>query len=71
MVGIYDSYNTAIDPATNEAWLTAHLPETMRKRNSYAIVKSNGDTQAGFSGKGVILIHRVINGMYSKEFEIF
>ena len=53
LVGIYDSYNTAIDPATNEAWLTAHLPETMR--NSCAIVKSNGNTQAGFSGKGVYL----------------
>lgn len=51
LVGTYDSYNTAIVPATNEAWLTAHLPETMR--NNCAIVKSNGDTQVGFHGEGV------------------
>ena len=53
LVGTYDSYNTAIVPSTNDVWLTAHLPETMR--NNCAIVKSNGDTQTGFRGEGVYL----------------
>ena len=53
LVGAYDSYNTAIAPGVNDAWLTAQLPEIMR--NNCSIVKANGDKEEGFDGNGVYL----------------
>ncbi|MGF1871100.1 glycoside hydrolase [Photobacterium indicum] len=53
LVGVYDSYNTAIAPGVNDAWLTAQLPQAMREE--CAIEKANGDQQKGFRGNGVYL----------------
>jgi hypothetical protein len=53
LVGVYDSYNTAIAPGVNDAWLTAQLPQAMREE--CAIEKANGEQQKGFRGNGVYL----------------
>ncbi|MEI8593028.1 glycoside hydrolase [Photobacterium sp. Hal280] len=50
LVATYDSYNTAIDITDNESWLTAHIPQSIRKR--CAIERSDGQHQAGFRGQG-------------------
>ena len=53
LVGTYDSYNTAIAPGVNDAWLTAQLPKSMRE--SCAIENANGEKQKGFRGNGFYL----------------
>lgn len=53
LVGVYDSYNTAIAQGVNEGWLTALLPDAMR--TDCAIEKANGDKQTGFRGNGYYL----------------
>ncbi|MCM0148770.1 glycoside hydrolase [Photobacterium galatheae] len=50
LVATYDSYNTAIQVADNESWLTAHLPESIRK--ACAIENADGSKQRGFRGQG-------------------
>ncbi len=53
LVATYDSYNTAIAPGVNDAWLTAQLPGVMH--NNCAIINSNGDKQQGFHDSGFYL----------------
>ena len=53
LVGVYDSYNTAIAQGVNDGWITALLPDEMR--NDCAIEKANGDKKTGFRGKGFYL----------------
>ncbi|UTM60331.1 glycoside hydrolase [Photobacterium sp. CCB-ST2H9] len=50
LVATYDSYNTAIHVTDNESWLTAHLPESVRK--ACAIENADGSKQRGFRGQG-------------------
>ncbi|MCX2757149.1 glycoside hydrolase [Vibrio sp. Sgm 22] len=53
MVGTYDSYNTAIPAKLNDNWLTAQLPEPMRK--SCAIELADGSLKRGFRDNGFYL----------------
>lgn len=53
MIGVYDSYNTAIEKGINDSWLTAQLPGRMRE--SCAIEKADGTLQLGFRGNGFYL----------------
>ncbi|MGF1799984.1 glycoside hydrolase [Vibrio gigantis] len=53
LVGTYDSYNTAIPAKLNDSWLTAQLPEPMRK--SCAIELADGSLKKGFRGNGYYL----------------
>jgi hypothetical protein len=61
LFGVYDSYNTAIVPASNSNWLSAHLPSSMRK--NCAIENVDGNKQKGFRGQGFYL-----NPLCHKEF---
>lgn len=53
LVGVYDSYNTAIAKGINDGWLTAQLPDAMRKQ--CAIENADGKKQKGFRGNGFYL----------------
>jgi len=53
LIGTYDSYNTAIAANTNDNWLTAQLPDSMRE--ACAIENADGQKQKGFRGNGVYL----------------
>lgn len=53
LIGVYDSYNTAIKKGINDSWLTAQLPDRMRK--NCAIEKADGSLQLGFRGNGFYL----------------
>ncbi|QUM79907.1 glycoside hydrolase [Moritella sp. 5] len=53
LIGTYDSYNTAIAKGTNDGWLTAQLPDTMRQQ--CAIEKANGYKKKGFRSNGFYL----------------
>ena len=53
LIGTYDSYNTAIKKGINDNWLTAQLPDDMRK--NCAIENANGKQQKGFRGNGFYL----------------
>lgn len=53
LIGSYDSYNTAIAPKVNDAWLTAQLPKSMREQ--CAIELENGQKKKGFRGNGFYL----------------
>lgn len=53
LVGTYDSYNTAIPAKLNDNWLTAQLPEPIRK--SCAIEMADGSMKKGFRGNGYYL----------------
>ncbi|HGF7230426.1 glycoside hydrolase [Vibrio cholerae] len=53
LIGVYDSYNTAIEKGINDSWLTAQLPDRMRE--SCAIEKADGTLQLGFRGNGFYL----------------
>ncbi|MCL9783739.1 glycoside hydrolase [Vibrio sp. S4M6] len=53
LVGVYDSYNTAIPRGLNDTWLTAQLPKVMRV--SCAIEQANGKSKQGFRGNGYYL----------------
>ncbi|UPR54719.1 glycoside hydrolase [Vibrio cyclitrophicus] len=53
LVGTYDSYNTAIPAKLNDNWLTAQLPEPMRK--SCAIELADGSLKRGFRDNGFYL----------------
>ncbi|CCO46392.1 conserved hypothetical protein [Vibrio nigripulchritudo SOn1] len=53
LVGTYDSYNTAIPAWVNDGWLTALLPNEMRKE--CAIELENGDKKKGFRNNGYYL----------------
>lgn len=53
LVGTYDSYNTAIPAQLNDSWLTAQLPDPMRK--TCAIELADGSLKKGFRGNGFYL----------------
>ncbi|WP_281222995.1 glycoside hydrolase [Photobacterium sanguinicancri] len=53
LVATYDSYNTAIPLGLNDGWLTAQLPNTMRKQ--CAIELADGSKKKGFRGNGYYL----------------
>lgn len=53
LIGPYDSYNTAIPVGVDETWLSAHLPDDMRK--NCAVVLAGGKKQQGFGKKGYYL----------------
>lgn len=53
LIGNYDSYNTAIPKGLNDTWLSAQLPESMRKK--CAIVLQDGSIKSGFRGNGAYL----------------
>lgn len=53
LVATYDSYNTAIPSGVNDGWLTARLPEPMRK--ACAIELADGRKKKGFRGNGYYL----------------
>ncbi|MCG9555615.1 glycoside hydrolase [Vibrio sp. Isolate31] len=53
LVGTYDSYNTAIPAQLNDSWLTAQLPEQIRK--TCAIEQADGALKKGFRGNGFYL----------------
>ncbi|MCG9694515.1 glycoside hydrolase [Vibrio sp. Isolate22] len=53
LVGTYDSYNTAIPAQLNDSWLTAQLPEPIRK--TCAIEQADGALKKGFRGNGFYL----------------
>ncbi|EPI2803686.1 glycoside hydrolase [Vibrio vulnificus] len=53
LIGVYDSYNTAIEKGINDSWLTAQLPDRMRE--NCAIEKADGTLQLGFRGNGFYL----------------
>ncbi|WP_080993308.1 glycoside hydrolase [Vibrio harveyi] len=53
LVGVYDSYNTAIHKGSNDGWLTANLPEEMRL--GCAIELASGKKKSGFRGNGYYL----------------
>ncbi|MFC1235011.1 glycoside hydrolase [Vibrio sp. F74] len=53
LVATYDSYNTAIPAGTNDGWLTANLPESMR--NKCAIELADKSKKKGFRGNGYYL----------------
>lgn len=53
LIGVYDSYNTAIEKGKNDSWLTAQLPDLMRK--NCAIENADGTLQRGFRGNGFYL----------------
>ncbi|GIC76736.1 hypothetical protein FMO003_05290 [Moritella sp. F3] len=64
LIGTYDSYNTAISKGINDAWLTAQLPDAMRKQ--CAIEKANGQKKKGFRGHGFYL-NPVCNRSYVEQ----
>jgi hypothetical protein len=53
LVGTYDSYNTAIPAQLNDSWLTAQLPDPIRK--TCAIEQADGALKKGFRGNGFYL----------------
>jgi hypothetical protein len=53
LVGTYDSYNTAIPAQLNDSWLTAQLPDPIRK--TCAIELADGSLKKGFRGNGFYL----------------
>ncbi|EHY0930001.1 glycoside hydrolase [Vibrio parahaemolyticus] len=53
LVGTYDSYNTAIPAQLNDSWLTAQLPDPIRK--TCAIEQADGSLKKGFRGNGFYL----------------
>lgn len=53
LVGVYDSYNTAITQGSNDGWLTANLPDAMRL--DCAIELATGKKKTGFRGHGFYL----------------
>ena len=53
LVGTYDSYNTAIPAQLNDSWLTAQLPDPIRK--TCAIEQADGTLKKGFRGNGFYL----------------
>lgn len=53
LVGTYDSYNTAIPSGLNDTWLTASLPDSMRKE--CAIELADKSKKKGFRGNGYYL----------------
>ncbi|MGF1763220.1 glycoside hydrolase [Aliivibrio kagoshimensis] len=53
LVATYDSYNTAIPAGENDDWLTARLPEKMRKK--CAIELADKSKKKGFRGNGYYL----------------
>ncbi|SON52046.1 glycoside hydrolase [Vibrio tapetis] len=53
LVGVYDSYNTAISPGSNDSWLTANLPKEMRF--GCAIEMASGKKKSGFRNNGYYL----------------
>lgn len=53
LVGVYDSYNTALIKGSNDGWLTANLPDEMRL--GCAIELANGEKKVGFRGNGFYL----------------
>ncbi|GEM77573.1 glycoside hydrolase [Vibrio sagamiensis] len=53
LVGVYDSYNTALMKGSNDSWLTANLPEEIRL--GCAIELANGEKTLGFRGNGFYL----------------
>ncbi|MHC6529791.1 glycoside hydrolase [Vibrio proteolyticus] len=53
LLGVYDSYNTAIDKGVNDSWLTAQLPDEMRRE--CAIEIADGSKKTGFRGHGFYL----------------
>ncbi|MEZ8095034.1 glycoside hydrolase [Photobacterium swingsii] len=53
LVATYDSYNTAIPLGLNDGWLTAQLPNAMRKQ--CAIELADGTKKKGFRGNGYYL----------------
>ncbi|PSV95100.1 glycoside hydrolase [Photobacterium angustum] len=50
LIGTYDSYNTAIPLSSNEGWLTAQIPNQIRKE--CAIELADGSKKTGFRGNG-------------------
>lgn len=52
LIGVYDSYNTAIEKGINDSWLTAQLPDRMRET---ARLKSRWHVATGFRGNGFYL----------------
>lgn len=50
LIATYDSYNTGIPEGVNDTWVTAHLPDDIRK--NCAIVQADGIRQKGFRGNG-------------------
>ncbi|MGF1833189.1 glycoside hydrolase [Photobacterium sanguinicancri] len=53
LVATYDSYNTAIPLGLNDGWLTAQLPNAIRKQ--CAIELTDGSKKKGFRGNGYYL----------------
>jgi hypothetical protein len=53
LIGTYDSYNTAIPAQLNDSWLTAQLPDPIRK--TCAIEQADGALKKGFRGNGFYL----------------
>nr|WP_239928817.1 glycoside hydrolase [Photobacterium sanguinicancri] len=53
LVATYDSYNTAIPLGLNDGWLTAQLPNAIRKQ--CAIELADGSKKKGFRGNGYYL----------------
>lgn len=58
LVATYDSYNTGIDPSTNESWTTAHFPAAVRDGCAY--VRADGSRVKGFKQLGVYMNPRCL-----------
>ena len=53
LVAAYDSYNTAIPAGINDSWLSAQIPDSIRK--TCAIIQEDGTPLPGFRNHGAYL----------------
>ncbi|WP_428788432.1 glycoside hydrolase [Vibrio profundum] len=67
LVGVYDSYNTAIPRGVNNDWVTAQLPKQMRQQ--CAIEQASGEKKTGFGGKGNYLDPSCMQDYVKKRIE--
>lgn len=69
LIGVYDSYNTAIEKGINDSWLTAQLPDRMRE--NCAIEKADGTLQLAFAVTAFISIPPVNSVTLNSACKIF